>query len=803
MDTPDVAMATTPQILDSVPNGDTVDNQDYEASTTINTAEQHEDATTDPPRDVTTTEDTVQQGATASTDPKDDSFVDLTLDDLTTIDLQPSSPAENLSKDDLCEDIKKSPGPREVPTCEKSKPVVKPLRAEEVRWFYIKNSGKSSKLKPMRGNDSLRLELAYRAYKKCPFTNKANVSIRGGLFEADVETLTCSPIYWSNSNDAGETVIRGTWFFDNWLPIFPENSEIIEREHQARWKGYDINLIQELVGNEVMHSVKLKDCHVEWKSVTNVMLYKDATVNRAIRQIGQKIGMGNGYKLHRGYKVNADLLDKLPPVGNLMLVVHGIGSRQDRLKIVRNTNDFRALCRKFEKDSRLSTRSVYIPVEWRSRLKLNEEQVRSITPHKSITIRRFLHTTALDIMYYTSPLYRDELVDGLKQELNRLYDKFIEHNPDFDGKVNIFAHSLGNIVFHDILTNWQPGNPIKTSKSPNQSPPNSPRQSPPRSPRQSLPGSPKRSPTSVKKNLVSRSNNCDERPKGLNFNPHFLFALGSPLGIFFCLRGYTPDGSDDKILPFPCRRIYNIYHPADPCAYRLEPLIYEHYSHVKPVQVDSAYNSSVSKENSAMTIERNASDMVMSGDEELSKENSASFDNLDERNNLSDLPTAKPSYLRSMAGGAVRFGSRLFSRSIPSPTNQVNKTSETPSPRPTSPCELVTPETLQIFQAIPPSIEENDLEPTQHNILPCRIDYVLQESFTESKLGYAALTSHCSYWRNQDLAKFVTEVLKDGSSSQPPTPSCSPTLNTCRKTFNNDSEVQSSSPTSSDVESFI
>ena len=45
------------------------------------------------------------------------------------------------------------------------------------------------------------------------------------------------------------------------------------------------------MNNKVMHSVKMTDCHVEWNSVTNVVLYKDATAHRAIRNIGSSIGI--------------------------------------------------------------------------------------------------------------------------------------------------------------------------------------------------------------------------------------------------------------------------------------------------------------------------------------------------------------------------------------------------------------------------------------------------------------------------------------------------------------------------------
>ena len=58
----------------------------------------------------------------------------------------------------------------------------------------------------------------------------------------------------------------------------------------------------------------------------------------------------------------------------------------------------------------------------------------------------------------TSPSYfRMELWHGLQEELNRLYEMFVERNPYFEangGKVSIVAHSLGCVVTYDILTGW-------------------------------------------------------------------------------------------------------------------------------------------------------------------------------------------------------------------------------------------------------------------------------------------------------------------------------------------------------------
>ena len=38
-----------------------------------------------------------------------------------------------------------------------------------------------------------------------------------------------------------------------------------------------------------------------------------------------------------------------------------------------------------------------------------------------------------------------------------MYSKFINRNPDFltrGGKVSVISHSLGSVIFHDILINW-------------------------------------------------------------------------------------------------------------------------------------------------------------------------------------------------------------------------------------------------------------------------------------------------------------------------------------------------------------
>ncbi|KAM9197774.1 SEC23-interacting protein isoform 2-T5 [Dugong dugon] len=57
----------------------------------------------------------------------------------------------------------------------------------------------------------------------------------------------------------------------------------------------------------------------------------------------------------------------------------------------------------------------------------------------------------------------------------------------------------------------------------------------------------------------------------LDFAPEIFFALGSPIGMFLTIRGV--DKIDENYRLPTCKGFFNIYHPLDPVAYRLEPMI--------------------------------------------------------------------------------------------------------------------------------------------------------------------------------------------------------------------------------------
>lgn len=69
----------------------------------------------------------------------------------------------------------------------------------------------------------------------------------------------------------------------------------------------------------------------------------------------------------------------------------------------------------------------------------------------------------------------------------------------------------------------------------------------------------------------------------LNFQPKHFFALGSPIGMFVTIRGIDALGLDFK-LP-TTEHFFNIFHPYDPVAYRIEALVNSELQSMRPVLV--------------------------------------------------------------------------------------------------------------------------------------------------------------------------------------------------------------------------
>ncbi|XP_033043902.1 phospholipase DDHD1 isoform X6 [Trachypithecus francoisi] len=693
--------------------------------------------------------------------------------------------------------------------------VVTELGPEEVRWFYKEDK---KTWKPFIGYDSLRIELAFRTLlqatgarrqgedrdgehvcsptgpasssgdddedRACGFCQSTTghepemvelvtiepVCVRGGLYEVDVTQGECYPVYWNQADKI--PVMRGQWFIDGtWQPLEEEESNLIEQEHLNCFRGqqmqenFDIEVSKSIDGKDAVHSFKLSRNHVDWHSVDEVYLYSDATTSKIARTVTQKLGFSkassSGTRLHRGYVEEATLEDKPSQTTHIVFVVHGIGQKMDQGRIIKNTAMMREAARKIEERhfSNHATHVEFLPVEWRSKLTLDGDTVDSITPDKVRGLRDMLNSSAMDIMYYTSPLYRDELVKGLQQELNRLYSLFCSRNPDFEekgGKVSIVSHSLGCVITYDIMTGW---NPVRLYEQLLQK-------------EEELPDErwmsyeerhlldelyiTKRRLKEIEERLHGLKASSMTQTPALKFKVENFFCMGSPLAVFLALRGIRPGntGSQDHILPREiCNRLLNIFHPTDPVAYRLEPLILKHYSNISPVQIHW-YNTS-----NPLPYEHMKPSFLNPAKEPTS---------VSENEGISTIPSPVTSpvlsrrhYGESITNigkasilGAASIGKGLggmlfsrFGRSSTTPSSETSKDSMEDEKKP-----VASPSATTVATQTLPHSSSGFLDSALE--LDHRIDFELREGLVESRY-WSAVTSHTAYWSSLDVALFL------------------------------------------------
>ncbi|XP_075860137.1 phospholipase DDHD1 isoform X3 [Microcebus murinus] len=646
------------------------------------------------------------------------------------------------------------------------------------------------------------------------------VCVRGGLYEVDVTQGECYPVYWNQADKI--PVMRGQWFIDGtWQPLEEEESNLIEQEHLSCFRGqqmqenFDIEVSKSIDGkdgsginysvvyhlppfslpslfkwrgnkestdaaglkrkrSQAIHSFKLSRNHVDWHSVDEVYLYSDATTSKIARTVTQKLGFSkassSGTRLHRGYVEEATLEDKPSQTTHIVFVVHGIGQKMDQGRIIKNTAMMREAARKIEERhfSNHATHVEFLPVEWRSKLALDGDTVDSITPDKVRGLRDMLNSSAMDIMYYTSPLYRDELVKGLQQELNRLYSLFCSRNPNFEekgGKVSIVSHSLGCVITYDIMTGW---NPVRLYEQLLQK-------------EEELPDErwlsyeerhlldelyiTKRRLKEIEERLHGLKASSMTQTPALKFKVENFFCMGSPLAVFLALRGIRPGntGSQDHILPREiCNRLLNIFHPTDPVIHwynTSNPLPYEH---MKPSFLNPAKEpTSVSESESISTIPSPLTSPVLSR-----RHYGESITNI-----------GKASILGAASIGKG-LGGMLFSRFGRSSTSQPSETSKdsmedekklVASPPPTTIATQTLPHSSsgfldsayfrlqESFFNLPQLLFPENVMQNKDNALvelDHRIDFELREGLVESRY-WSAVTSHTAYWSSLDVALFL------------------------------------------------
>lgn len=303
-------------------------------------------------------------------------------------------------------------------------------------------------------------------------------------------------------------------------------------------------------------------------------------------------------------------------IEHLILVTHGIGQRlglrMESVNFVHDVNTLRKTLKAVysespdlqalnnEVDSTVKNSKVQVlPICWRHLLDFPKQSIKhnrkehdlgdadfsdeqypslaDITIEGVPAVRNLITDLGMDILLYQSPAYKDHITKIVLEECNRTYKLFKERNPNFSGKVSLIGHSLGSAVMFDILCQEQLDTGHKGGSA---------------------------------KQMA--------KDRALAFEVEDFYALGSPVGMFQMLKGCTiaarqdrmemvrslMDGAEEPFMSTQaggssksaralnyveittsspkCAQVFNIFHPADPIAYRLEPLISPAMAALKP-----------------------------------------------------------------------------------------------------------------------------------------------------------------------------------------------------------------------------
>jgi len=438
---------------------------------------------------------------------------------------------------------------------------------------------------PFAFHDSNALEKAYLALESNP---NAIVATNGDRYDCYIKDRFRRSVYW---NEDDQAIRRCTWYYKKeghtkFTPYTEQFSNKLEQIYydvlmNGKWnQRIELNsLKQEMIifysYNSIIH-YELNDDHIkdEWNTV-NESPVKPRTVSRELT-------------IDELEKYDVCLKDdELYEVDHLVFLVHGVGAICDfRLRTIKEVvDDFRKISLELtrthfrsnantvprEQKQKVIGRCEFIPVYWHDFLHGTEtgidKRLETITLKSVPKLRAFANDSLLDALFYTSQVYCQHIVNVVSDEINRLYDLFVSRNPYFKGTVSLSGHSLGSVILFDLLANQGStesreediSNCLTTSQN-------------------------KKLTDSLIYSSKTKYHGHEsiKYPK-LRFKTDCFFALGSPISMFLMLRGFS-EMDPHYHLP-DCMHVFNIFHPLDPIAYRIEPLINQEFTNLPAVTI--------------------------------------------------------------------------------------------------------------------------------------------------------------------------------------------------------------------------
>ncbi|XP_046815702.1 uncharacterized protein LOC124422824 isoform X1 [Vespa crabro] len=458
-------------------------------------------------------------------------------------------------------------------------------RAIYHHWFYRKEVENKVLWLPFSMQDSLRLEDVHNSSE---ITTETTVATDGGRYDVDILRRQRSPVYWTGPSTE---VRRCSWFYkgpseSRYIPYEESIAAKLEEEYKHACITLSWNRRIDLNNGEyiIFHSANVQMHYLQPNS-------PDASASWSTTTDSEDGYLQGGGARPRVIKRGVDefTIDEGEPekVDHLLFLVHGIGSVCDlKFRTVEEVVDeFRSISLQLVQshyrtasEQGIVNRVEVLPISWHTTLHSDtgiDKKLKAITLESIPKLRHFTNDTLLDILFYTSPIYCQTIMQTVGNELNRLYILFKERNQDFKGEVYLGGHSLGSLIMFDLLCHQKPlaaeevegEKDVEVNSETGVENENI-------GPIQPLPAPILKRRLSKKISYVMGAAGTGQpyiHYPQLNFHPRAFFAFGSPIGMFVTVRGIDTLG-ENFVLP-TCPAFFNIFHPFDPVAYRVESLI--------------------------------------------------------------------------------------------------------------------------------------------------------------------------------------------------------------------------------------
>ncbi|KAL0146365.1 DDHD domain-containing protein [Mucor lusitanicus] len=504
---------------------------------------------------------------------------------------------------------------------------------------------------------------------------------------------------------------------------------------------------------------------------------------------------------------NENSEEEVRKIDHLMFVIHGVGQKMSERTGQTFVHDVNVMRKTFKLayPAAISTTSTpnrtngiqVLPIMWRQDIKFgmaadDEEGFEAdlgtlgvedgcptldeLTLDGVPNIRTVVSDVLMDVPLYMTPRYRELMTQIISKEINRVYRLFGNRNPEFleKGKVSIFGHSLGSLLAFDMLT-LQPSTPPDHLRQP------------------------------LEEHPIPSTKTNDRKLPPLTFPVQNFFAAGSPLGVILLLRGFkiasrkslsdAHAALSDVKSPSPTSinfcypavdNLYNIFHKADPVAYRLEPLIARHYTaKLKPEPIpymkgglkgviDASFNvgSGIANRAGAMyesfkmglTTNLFMRGLGLSRQQIYEDAHPAAADDDDDvyQHDSDDSGAATPSSVKQSEeqDAAINRLTRIRSNSDPahafSNTDfRYKNNNSSSSIKGKSSIRKSPPIPLPTANATPYSQGAQKLKMLNAT---GRVDYCIQEGLLENPY-LSAFSAHMQYWQDLDVAAFIIKQI--------------------------------------------